>query len=1374
MHKNYLPEIHQSHSTHHLESKYKQKIQSSNSSIEWDQLINTSIPNSIKVQVNLKAPGAINLSKLVPSSDVSYLKSTKRNFAKLGTNIYKDPELQQTKYDKGMQSFYSTLYRKSSSRLPFNTNLEKEPFSGRLLDFTEIFQDNKKATGLQRYFSEILKLEMQQNHSEKEMVPPNRQQAIDLKEWLFMMIAYTKQESLNINTRELAERIQLIYASCLRELIKQVSIECTERGELLQIVWDFYVELIGQIIKCYSEQQKESEKSYIEQMQRIQKFHDSQMEDQKIKYQQYQEEIQKIKNETTDTIDEHNLTKAKMLLLTADMRQLLQTNEAQKKEIDSLLLQIMLLRTQDQSDKKQQENEIINVNLSQGQSIVSHLLNYKQTTTDYKFKKSRVKDTNFEKFEQLRQQEQQLKSELIDQQILEPDIEYNDQEVQANIENQEQEIQTDLDSITLEVLEKKLQEQDLKIENFEKAQEQEEQQQIQQQLLQEQQKQNDQEIENNQNSTQIQNQQFDLNQSLFETQVQQAIQLILNSQLDQKQLICDILNQSISQNQHLSQRIAILEREETIQKIELMEKEDLNQELESKLTQAVSDFIDIIKKKKKQINNLLKQKSTLQETLNQVASTHNIQINIPEFIDEEFNISEQNDLEESQENQQEIEQSQNFDQDDDLRIDEYEELEYQFTDRTRNQENEETNKAKEQLKKIVNANEDSQIRNQQQQQFNQEEDKVDQSIRQNTQTSQQNTLQQLDSQTTVNQKDKISHIKQKNQMQNSQNTEKQKKTQNNSSNASKNLENKAEIERKQLQSDLIQNSDKKNQQNNSSNQNVNSQTKQNEKAQKSQTQFTKPEIQQQPIQQTSKQVQQKKQQIIQENLQSQNYKNSLQDKDRKTVKQLNLDQNQGNSVQQVQMKEQSDQNYSINNNPQTTKKRNSKAQNQEKSISMTQNDESISEDLDLESSQIITNNPQGERVKQVINQYKDQKNKNRNKFNPIVLEPKNQKRFRRIYSQNTDVANNLLNELKSKKKQNKKIQFSILQLQKLVIQILSDICKQAEGYKIPFHVCIYDYFKNKYGFKQVAEKKIKQVYQFIYYEKANHIKAKLLAQFCYLTGEMDEIGQKLLTESYQFFSSKNDLNYGKVELLLNYEQVSEFLSEKSSRWLQQQQIQQLLHQYRSQQQNNQRYYINHDNLLLKILECYYSNKKDQQTILESLFNAADLDGNKLIEFSEFKTLHRAIHQDKLSRTQLLQIFTNNADFQDENGDKMLTLSRFTEMSIELGIFQKEHVLKYSEGSEELINKWEKEKSNIKYRFLRAKKFQKVRHTFQELESQIKNQEKDKQTILWVSYKLLNEESQRVLQNYETNQCLNELLPELYLIMQQNKVIEQLE
>ena len=62
-------------------------------------------------------------------------------------------------------------------------------------------------------------------------------------------------------------------------------------------------------------------------------------------------------------------------------------------------------------------------------------------------------------------------------------------------------------------------------------------------------------------------------------------------------------------------------------------------------------------------------------------------------------------------------------------------------------------------------------------------------------------------------------------------------------------------------------------------------------------------------------------------------------------------------------------------------------------------------------------------------------------------------------------------------------------------------------------------------------------------------------------------------------------------------------------------------------------------------------------------------------------MYRAIHKERLDKSTLIKLFTNNADFQDENGDKMLTLPRFTEMSIELGIFPKDLVLKYGEGSD---------------------------------------------------------------------------------------------
>lgn len=49
----------------------------------------------------------------------------------------------------------------------------------------------------------------------------------------------------------------------------------------------------------------------------------------------------------------------------------------------------------------------------------------------------------------------------------------------------------------------------------------------------------------------------------------------------------------------------------------------------------------------------------------------------------------------------------------------------------------------------------------------------------------------------------------------------------------------------------------------------------------------------------------------------------------------------------------------------------------------------------------------------------------------------------------------------------------IIQLLKIFYTLILDASKNPEGYKIPLHISIYDYFLKKYGFKNVAEKKIK-------------------------------------------------------------------------------------------------------------------------------------------------------------------------------------------------------------------------------------------------------------------------------------------------------------
>lgn len=81
----------------------------------------------------------------------------------------------------------------------------------------------------------------------------------------------------------------------------------------------------------------------------------------------------------------------------------MEKNEAQKKEIDSLLLQIILLKSQDgQGEQKQKVEEKIEMKFSKGQSIVSHLLNFQPMMMSDINQISRKRSSVFEKYESLR------------------------------------------------------------------------------------------------------------------------------------------------------------------------------------------------------------------------------------------------------------------------------------------------------------------------------------------------------------------------------------------------------------------------------------------------------------------------------------------------------------------------------------------------------------------------------------------------------------------------------------------------------------------------------------------------------------------------------------------------------------------------------------------------------------------------------------------------------------------------------------------------------------------------------------------------------------------------------------------------------------
>ena len=64
-----------------------------------------------------------------------------------------------------------------------------------------------------------------------------------LNNWLDDMLERINSEQ-NIKLKDYFEYTQVIYSSCLQELIRQVTLNCAERGQLLEKLWNTYIEFL--------------------------------------------------------------------------------------------------------------------------------------------------------------------------------------------------------------------------------------------------------------------------------------------------------------------------------------------------------------------------------------------------------------------------------------------------------------------------------------------------------------------------------------------------------------------------------------------------------------------------------------------------------------------------------------------------------------------------------------------------------------------------------------------------------------------------------------------------------------------------------------------------------------------------------------------------------------------------------------------------------------------------------------------------------------------------------------------------------------------------------------------------------------------------
>lgn len=71
----------------------------------------------------------------------------------------------------------------------------------------------------------------------------------------------------------LMEDMNLIYSSCLKELIRQVTIDCSERGQLLEKVWQAYLDLLLKCIDQNTIEKEGIERDHINEVTRVHKVY---------------------------------------------------------------------------------------------------------------------------------------------------------------------------------------------------------------------------------------------------------------------------------------------------------------------------------------------------------------------------------------------------------------------------------------------------------------------------------------------------------------------------------------------------------------------------------------------------------------------------------------------------------------------------------------------------------------------------------------------------------------------------------------------------------------------------------------------------------------------------------------------------------------------------------------------------------------------------------------------------------------------------------------------------------------------------------------------------------------------------------------------
>ncbi|KAL4504382.1 hypothetical protein ABPG72_009828 [Tetrahymena utriculariae] len=349
------------------------------------------------------------------------------------------------------------------------------------------------------------------------------------------------------------------------------------------------------------------------------------------------------------------------------------------------------------------------------------------------------------------------------------------------------------------------------------------------------------------------------------------------------------------------------------------------------------------------------------------------------------------------------------------------------------------------------------------------------------------------------------------------------------------------------------------------------------------------------------------------------------------------------------------------------------------------------------------------------------------------------------------------------------------------IKTIKNSEEDTNGGSRTLNVVTYDYFLNQFGFKKLAETKLKQFLDSCIYYNINF----KIRQFTKLYGinkimnydfeDFDFFIKMMLfleegSSQQQIQANIYPINRVVEALFRNFENkipASEMIRLK-------QELENMKIPDSTAKQKN-KFAIDSDHALDILLQALIEEKKLCIQNLQSVYLAGDISCDQVIAYEEYLTLFRHFESGLFNILSVTKFYYQNCDFLDRfTNQRIMSFQKFALTSVQGDLFSKQIQEDYSnkidnydriKNIDSLERHWEDKKDVIRLRFVKNRQYKLIyRQMIKRIDDHfaLKKEQRNQQekNITWFVYRLLDDESKRIM----TEQLIDQLIPEEFNIL----------